>query len=113
MSAGIIAAVTALLGLLSIVLEAWVKAKPQRVEEQQNGQAAEHIQTEREALSGNDLHRVDAVIADQHDRVRLALGGSDSRRGDDHLAETDGRLPVLGQRGPAESAPGVSEQVNG
>jgi len=89
MVTGIIAAVTALLSLLSLVLEAWVKAKPQRAEEQADEQANVHIREERAALAGNGGIGVDAVVAEQHDRVRLALGGDDPRRGDGDGAKTD------------------------
>jgi hypothetical protein len=104
MASGVIAAVTALLGLLSIVLEAWCKAKPQRVEEQRDEEAIEQVQTERGRLSVNDGPGVDAAVAAQHDRVRLALGGGDPGGRDDHGAEGDVRRSLLGQRGAVEGA---------
>lgn len=67
------AAISALLGIAALLLRQYLAGK----QTAQENIDVTNIQTERQALENGNI---DAVVADQHDRVQQALGGGGWRR---------------------------------
>lgn len=75
MAGGIVAMITVLLSVIATGLQWYIKKEPQREEANHD----ENIQQFRENLQTGDPGALDAALADQHDRVLQALGGSAGR----------------------------------
>lgn len=76
------AAISTLLGITALLIRQYFAAKQTKTE---NADVA-NIQKERQALEDND-GSIDAVAADQHDRVQQALGGGGWHRRDNDPEE--------------------------
>jgi len=75
MAVGIVAMITMLLSVIATGLQWYTKQAPERDEAQHD----DNIQQFRENLQTDAPGALDAALAEQHDRVLQALGGSAGR----------------------------------
>lgn len=80
LEAGVWASISTLIALIGLVVKAWLETRPaEKVradKEKRDAITEEYIQRMREKLLANDSPAVDALAADQHDRVQRLLGGA-------------------------------------